>query len=133
MAPLAVNRSVVYVKTGVRFDRIAPAGMRILSAVEHAARECQRSLTITCGTEAHGPNDPHTKGEAYDVRSRKIPVHEKRHVLQAIMAWLREDEDDAPVETAGGLATRHFFGFLEQPGTPHEHLHIQRRRGTVYP
>jgi hypothetical protein len=31
------------------------------------------------------------------------------------------------------LATSQFFGFIEGAGSPGEHLHVQRRRGRVYP
>lgn len=126
-------RAVIYVKTGVKFDRIAPAGFHILWALGQTARVLQRPLTITCGTEAHGPTDPHTLGEAYDVRSRKFPKPEQQRVVREMLLALSDGPDDAPVETSGGWATRYFFGFLERPGTAHEHIHVQRRRGRLFP
>lgn len=124
---------VLYVKTGVKFDRIAPAGFRILAALHETAQACVRSLTITCGTEKHGPTDPHTLGEAYDIRSRTLTHADKERIVRTLILTLSDGDDDAPVETSGGWATRWFFVFLEQPGTPHEHFHAQRRKGRIYP
>jgi hypothetical protein len=39
---------------------------------------------------------------------------------------------DIPIETANGLATMYFFGQLEHPNEPNEHIHLQRRRATTY-
>lgn len=123
---------IVRVKAGVRFDTIAPAGFRILGAIERAARVHEVPLVITCANEAHAPGNPHTKGEAYDIRSKTLTAQEKRGVLRSIMLDLAEDDGDPPVETSGGIATAMFFGQLEHEGRAHEHLHIQRRRGRVY-
>lgn len=117
----------------MQFARIAPAGFRLLGAIEHAARACGVSLTITSGTDNHGPTDPHTKGEAYDIRSRGMPREQQTQVLTAIMMYLSDGADDAPSATSGGLATHAFFGFLENPGTAQEHFHVQRRKGRLYP
>jgi hypothetical protein len=50
-----------------RFDQIAPAGFRILAALDRATLACGVDLTITSGTDSHGFNDPHSAGAAYDV------------------------------------------------------------------
>lgn len=127
---------VVYAKSdpdGAKFDRIAPAGFRILSAIEHTARVVGFSLTITSGTDAHIPPDPHSLGEAYDIRSRTLAPAQKQRVLRELMLRLSEGELDAPVETSAGWATKNFFGFLEKPGTTQEHFHVQRRNGRIFP
>lgn len=125
----------VLVKPGVTFTKIAPAGFRLLGAIERAARVCDVDLTITsaCDGTHSGPKDPHKLGESYDIRSKNLTPQQKVMVLRAIMVDLSEMERDSPLEVANGIATRHFFGFLEAPGKATEHLHIQRRKGTSYP
>ena len=109
---------VVRVKDNVTFTKIAPAGFRILSAIDGAALRCAHDLTITsaCDSEHSGPEDPHHRGEAYDVRSKD--VLDKQFVLSTIMGQLGEAK---------------FYGFLEDPDTDTEHFHIQVRKGIIYP
>ena len=111
---------VVRVKNGVQFTVIAPAGFRILSALDQTATKLDVDLIITsaCDGQHSGPEDPHKKGEAYDVRSQGFTADEK---------------DDILTEVMGILGWEHFFGFLEAPDTDDEHFHIQRKKGTVYP
>ena len=100
-------------------------------------------LTITCWTEAHAPTNPHTKGEAYDVRSRSLTDQQKTDILWSILTRLSEDPVTDPMlgtpaldpvrQVGGGYATRYFFGFLELADTNQQHFHIQRRRNRVYP
>ena|SRR5690349_9517544 len=119
---------VVFVKDGVQFAKIAPAGMRLLGAFDRACVQLGFDLTITSGTDGEhsGPDDPHHTGEAYDVRSQGID--DKEGVLMAVL-----NQFGHPTPTSGGYATAYFFGWLEQAGTPNEHFHFQRRRGTTYP
>jgi hypothetical protein len=111
---------VVHVKPGVEFAIIAPGGFAMLSALHQAAVHCKLNLTITsaCDGEHSGPQDPHKRGEAYDVRINDLPGDEKFAVLEAVM---------------NVLGWEHFYGFLEDPYTENEHLHFQVRKGTVYP
>jgi hypothetical protein len=113
--------SVVRVKDGVLFTIIAPAGFRILSAIDECAKNLSFDLTITsaCDGVHSGPADPHHTGEAYDVRTHDFPDETtKQVVLSDIMTSL-------------GLMS--FYGFIEDPGTDNEHIHIQRKKDTVYP
>lgn len=111
---------VVYVKPGVEFTVIAPGGFRILSAIDQAATTLGRDLTITSGTDGthSGPDDPHHRGEAYDVRSHDLASNVKYEVLATINGFLNQDQ---------------FYGFLEAPDTDNEHYHFQVKKGTVYP
>lgn len=109
---------VVLVKPGVEFTKIAPGGFRILSALDQVAASMKHDLTITCACEGHPPEDPHSQGKAYDVRSHDIEDDcLKKLILDQIMRKLGP----------------RFYGFLEKPGTPEEHFHIQVAKGTVYP
>lgn len=110
----------VYAKQGVQFSVIAPGGARILSAIDQTAAKLDVDLVITSGTDGEhsGPDDPHHKGEAYDVRSHSFEGEEKDKVLAQIMTLLGWD---------------HFYGFLEDAGTDGEHFHFQVKKGTNYP
>lgn len=125
---------IVTVKAGVSFAVIAPAGFRLLGAIERTARRLQMPLVITCACEAHPPTDPHSHGEAFDVRTHDFDAATKLRLLRALMEDLVDEADptDGPTTTAGGIATREFFGQVEHPDQPTEHLHVQRRKGTVY-
>lgn len=111
---------VVRIKDGVEFQKILPSGFRILSAIDQVAKALSLDLVITSGTDgAHsGPNDPHHRGEAYDVRSRDFNRDLKQQVLNAILSRLDMDR---------------FSGFLESEGTDNEHFHFQVKKGTTYP
>lgn len=111
---------VVLVKSNVLFTVIAPAGFRILSAIDQTAQklDCDLIITSACDGEHSGPSDPHHTGEAYDVRSHDMSPEQKDRVLAQIMNYLGWDR---------------FYGFLEVPGTDTEHFHFQRKKGTVYP
>lgn len=112
--------NVVRVKEGVEFEVIAPGGFRILSALDQASETLATDLMITSGTDGEhsGPNDPHHRGEAYDVRSQGFDGQLKGQVLNCIMGFLSFDR---------------FYGFLEDAGTENEHFHFQTKKGTVYP
>ena len=112
--------NVIRVKDGVAFSVIAPAGFRILSAIDQASKKLALDLVITSGTDGEhsGPSDPHHLGEAYDLRTQSLTPEQKTQVLDYIM---------------GVLGWTSFYGFLESPDTSNEHIHIQRKKGTTYP
>lgn len=110
----------VQAKLSAAFLKIAPAGFRILSAIDQASAKLGVDLIITsaCDGAHSGPSDPHHTGEAYDVRSHDFTPEQKDKILAAVMATLGWDR---------------FYGFLEAPGTDNEHFHFQRKKGTEYP
>lgn len=109
----------VYYKSNVLFTKIAPGGFRILSAIDQAAAKLNEDLVITsaCDGQHSGPNDPHHRGEAYDIRSHDFTQEEKDSVLAQIASILGPS----------------FYVFLESPGTDNEHFHAQVKKGTTYP
>lgn len=126
---------------GIRFKdgvlpiaHLAPAGVRILGSLDTTARRFGVDLLVTCADKEHPAADPHSTGEAFDVRTHDLPDEQKRMILRSVMLDLSDDGNpqDAPVPTSGGLATLNFFGWIEHPGEPGEHLHVQRRKATVY-
>lgn len=110
--------NVIRVKPGVEFAVIAPGGFMLLEAINEAARAIGHDVTITSGTDGQhsGPEDPHHRGEAYDVRSHDVP---DKHALL--------------YEIEKRLNLAYFYVFLEDEGTPNEHIHGQVRKGAVYP
>lgn len=112
--------AVIRVKQAVSFAVIAPAGFRILSALDQVAANLVDDLIITsgCDGEHSGPSDPHHTGEAYDVRSHDFDQDTKDKILAGVMTILGWDR---------------FYGFLENPGQDTEHFHFQRKKGTIYP
>jgi hypothetical protein len=115
----------IRIKQGVQFTVIAPGGFRILAAIEDAADQIAHDLTITsaCDGSHSGPDDPHHRGEAYDVRTKDLP--DKQLALAKIKDFLAIPES----ESQGSR----FFAWIENEGQEGEHIHVQVRRGTVYP
>ena len=110
---------VVRTKPGVLFTMIAPGGFRILSAIDQAAQELGWDLIITSAADGthSGPNDPHHRGEAYDIRSHEFNAEEKDKVVSTLRRILGD----------------RFYVFLESQGSDNEHIHAQVTRGTVFP
>ena len=120
-------------KDGCETHTIAPAGFRILSALERCAQVLGHDLVLTCGCDSHPPDDPHTKGQAFDVRSHDLTDVQKSALLIAMMDALKEPTMDSVTPKDGGFVTRHFFGWLEHSGSAQEHFHFQQRNGVPYP
>ncbi|MGH9411310.1 MAG: hypothetical protein ACRD1V_17890 [Vicinamibacterales bacterium] len=129
--------AVVYVPSA-QFTLIAPAGFRLLAAIERAARALGYNVTITsaCDGTHSGANDPHHRGCAYDVRTHNLVDEQKTVLLQTIVDDCRDADEgpSVPLSTlAHSLASRRFFGFVEDFGTANEHIHVQLRQGRTYP
>lgn len=105
------------VKPGVEFIESTAGGI-ILQAAKNVSNILNLTLTITSGADGEhsGPEDPHKKGNAYDIRSQDLKQEDKARVLAMIMIQLGND----------------FYGFLEAPNTPNEHYHIQLRHGVQF-
>jgi hypothetical protein len=106
-------------KPGVQFSRIASAGVRILAALDSASAllGCDLTITSACDGAHSGPDDPHHLGEAFDVRTHDLGVNDKLRLVRILSELLPTDQ---------------FFMFIEAPSSPNEHMHIQRKKGTVY-
>lgn len=116
----SLRSMVTRVKPGVKFSVIAPGGFRILSVIDLTAHSllCDLTITSACDGKHSGLDDPHHRGEAYDVRSHNLSAEQKQLVFTQIMTK---------------LGWEHFYGFLESPGTENEHFHFQVKKGTVFP
>lgn len=111
----------VHTKDGCQFAVIAPAGFRILSAIDQIAVWDQLEVTITSGTDGThgtaatpGASDPHYRGEAYDIRTHDLPDK---------LAFL--------VKLQSTLGPK-FYAFIEYPGQAIEHIHVQLRNGESF-
>ncbi len=125
--------NVVRHRPAARFDLIAPAGFRILSAIDQVAQICSVDLMLTCGTDSHALPDPHVTGEAYDVSVHMLSAQQIADVKAALE------------RTLGPL----FTVLYEVPSVPSDptlrpiayvnvqatgqHIHIQKRKGTTFP
>jgi hypothetical protein len=107
------------VKPGVNFgDCLAPAGARILTVLANCVRGYAFNVTITSARDGvhSGPQDPHALGEAFDLRTNDLTDLQKNLLLANLQQELGAK----------------FYAFLEAPGTPNEHIHVQRRKGTTF-
>lgn len=90
-----------------------------MAALVYASTMIQADLIITsaCDGAHSGPNDPHHRGEAYDIRTHDFTPQVKLEALNHISQFLGD----------------HFYAFLEDEGTANEHIHAQVKKGTNYP
>jgi hypothetical protein len=109
------------------------AGSRILGTLERAGRTLGFNVLVTCGTEDHPPEDPHTLGEAFDVRTLNFTPAE----IVTLLHWLQAELGEAfycqyETPTAPRSAILAALAVVN-PAATGEHLHVQRAKGTVYP
>lgn len=129
--------SVLLFKDGVTLKPDS-AGARLHGALDRVVRTWPSDLTISAGSDSHGPADPHTLGRAFDVRTHGLTDDQLKQLLRAVLLDLHEGLDDAPAElTIPGiwyaLATRRWFGQIEHHNEPAEHAHFQLRNGRTWP
>ena len=119
----------ILIKKDVDFGTsLAPAGARILDALKQVAKIVPFDVMITSARDGvhSGPNDPHKLGEAFDIRTNTLSAPQKAELLKLIQGALY------PPGTSLWSPERRFYAFLESPGQPNEHIHVQRRLGTTY-
>jgi len=109
---------MIKIKDGVKFV-YAPGGIRIIQALKSISKMINHDLTITSGADGvhSSSDDPHYRGDAYDVRSHDLGLIEKQQVLANLNNLLPRAQ---------------FYYFLENSGTPNEHFHIQTKNGTQF-
>lgn len=120
-------------KPSVRFALIAPAGFRILAAIDALPATIGRDVYLSCGTEGHPPTDPHSTGEAFDI---------------SVMGWTGAEIETA-LRTLRGTLGSAFYAQYEVTSTANDltpsrlavvnpaasgsHVHVQRAKSTIYP
>lgn len=77
-------------------------------------------LVITSGSDgAHsGPDDPHHRGHAFDLRTHNFPSRALKFTF---------------CDTLTQRLGRQFYAFVEDPDQPNEHIHVQVAKGKTYP
>lgn len=119
---------MVTFKTSVRFKRLTPGLMRIVTVLYQIDDEAARGaaalawlpddLVVTSVNDSkHSTNSPHYRDVALDLRSHNVPEHRR---------------EDLRLQLAARLGPQ-FTVLLEDLGTPNEHFHLQVKKGTTYP
>jgi hypothetical protein len=112
----------IFVKQGVEFGPLlAPAGARILEVLKQLVAGYDFHVTLTSARDGihSGPQDPHHSGEAFDLRVNDLQPAQIQRLLNDLQFHLYRDP-------------RRFYAFMEAPGTPNAHIHVQRRAATSY-
>ena len=91
---------------------LRPEIERVLVPIDIIMHEHGCDLTITCGRDGHGNDDPHSHGFAVDLRTHDLALGDRSNVRDEI------------AEMAGPEYTV----ILENPGGASEHLHFQIKR-----
>lgn len=99
-------------------DPPTAAQVRILAALDGAARALDTELTVTSGRDSHGPTDPHTRGHALDCRTSNLSAEQVK-ILQDVCKRTLGSDFTVLHETS------------DTPGATAAHLHIQVRKGVA--
>lgn len=119
-------------KPGVQLDPPTAAQAHIVGMLTRAALVLRQSLVVTCGREAHAPDDPHTRGLALDVRADFDPIAVVQFKAYAATTlgpeWtvLYECPSMPTDPTLAAIAT-------VNPGATGPHCHVQPVKGTTWP
>jgi len=118
--------------SSVRFARLHPSGIRILSALSDVSERFNIDYTITCGSEGHKSEDPHTLGKAFDVRTKDLSDVELRNLMSEMRAHLGPGFTVLyEVRSTAGLSfARAGLVSLVNPKASAEHLHVQVKKGS---
>ena len=116
----------------VRFNKIAPAGFRILAALDKATKVIGFDLEITSGTDSH-TSGQHPLGQAYDVSVKGMTIP----VIARLKKFLQQElgERFTVLYEVPDLVTDADEALIAyvNPDASGKHLHLQVRKGTVYP
>lgn len=110
------------------------AGTRLLAAIDRVASNSHYDVVVTSGSESHPPDDVHTLGRAFDLRSHDFTDDEKADLMRAILAELGDDQPEI-LSLSGiwyALASETWFVQLEHHDEAEEHIHAQLRNGAIF-
>ena len=122
-------------KAGVGFPVLRPAGFRILAALDGTCQELGISILITSGSEERGrlPTDPHMTGEGVDAGlvgfDTPMILAIRRTMQQRLgeqFTVLIESPHPVPDLDVARIMTIN-------PSATAIHLHLQKRKNTVFP
>lgn len=129
---------VLRLKPGAGVSNPAPAGFRILSALDQFAATRPTDVYITSGNEAEwrAPTDPHQTGEAFDI---SVKGWEPPEIVRAYkflggaLGPLFTVLFEVPSAVADSLPPLLRDIAYRNADATGMHFHIQRRKGTTYP
>lgn len=105
---------MIKIKEGVQFSVLREEIWRLFPILENVFLKAASDCVITCGTDGHDADDPHTHGFAIDLRTKHM-AKEKRNTVIVNLRRLLADR---------------YTVLLEDDGGPNEHLHLQVPRET---
>lgn len=120
-------------KPGVEFRPMLPAAATIIAALFIVAQQLRRDVLVSCGSEGHGPESRHTKGEAVDVSVKGWDPADVVKLFRALQTTL------GPVFTVLCESPVKVFDPVLKPivtinpNASALHLHLQPVKGTTYP
>jgi hypothetical protein len=100
---------MIRIKEGVHFTILRSEMWHLFPIIEDAFARRGQQCWITCGTDAHGPDDPHFHGFALDFRTKHLDPTDKTNIATNLGRMLRD----------------RYTVILEDENGPNEHLHIQ--------
>jgi len=124
--------NVVRHRPAASFDVIAPAGFRLLAALDRTAQQVGVDLMITSGTDSHAAG-AHPTGEAYDVSVLGLSaqqIADVRGTLIAILGPLFTVLYEVPKVPSDPTLRPIAYVNVDATGP---HLHVQRKKGTIFP
>jgi hypothetical protein len=134
---MGLDSPKLHVKAGVDLSTLEAGGCRILSVLALAPLMLGFSLTISCGNEGHGPDDPHTKGNALDIRTRDLTplqiLQLHAYAQQQLGTELFTVLYEVPIAERAAIDDS-LQAYIYGPSDPNaQHLHLQVRRGKEFP
>jgi len=133
-----VTAPVITVKDGVTLNPTAPAGFVIQAALVMASQATGLALRVTCGSEGHPVDDPHTRGDARDIGvvefrpeqilAIKAALEVSLHTLAPMAKWTVLYE--TPSEPSDARLAQ--IAYINSGATA-PHFHIQPVKGSTYP
>ncbi len=104
---------MIRLKPGAELNILRKEIYEHLAFIEDLFEAHGSHCTITCGTDSHGPDDPHYHGFALDFRTHDLADGEMEEVRNHLRAHLGDT----------------YYVLLEDPDGPNCHLHVQVRKG----
>ncbi|MCR4301781.1 MAG: hypothetical protein NUV51_09240, partial [Sulfuricaulis sp.] len=119
----------------VRFDPLTPCQALFLSILVQAAQVIRSSLVITSGREGHGADDPHSRGEALDVRVAGLTRSQLLKLLEILKVTLAIQGDFTVLYEVRAVPTDPEVAAVAyvNPHATAPHIHLQPRKGTRWP
>ncbi len=130
---------VLRIRAGATIQNPAPAGLRILSALDQWALMADQDVVITSGDEGsdwRAPTDPHQTGEAYDVSLKGFDpeqlVTAYRFLAKTLGARFTVLFEVPPAIISTLPQALIDIAWVNTKATG-MHFHLQRKRGTTFP